>query len=800
MKFTRSWLAEHLETSADLDALVDGMVRIGLEVEHVHDPSTLFAPFKTAEILEATPHPDADKLKVCTVDTGTERLQVVCGAPNARAGLKGVFAPVGSTVPGTDLLLKKAKIRGVESNGMLVSEREMGLSDEHEGIIDLPTDTPIGAPMADVMGLDDPVIDFEVTPNRPDWNGVDGIARDLAAAGLGRLVTKPVEPVAGTFACPITITLDFPQGQPPACPMFAGRVVRGVKNGPSPAWLQRKLQAIGLRPINALVDITNYVSYDRARPLHVYDAAKVQGAIGARYGRQGERFLALDGKDYDVDESMCVIADEAQVLGLGGIMGGEASGSTDATTDVFIEAALFDPIVIARTGRRLGIVSDARYRFERGVDPLFCEPGLELATRLILEVCGGEASTVTVAGSPSHDRHTIEFRPDRVKTLTGMDLGPDRCADILTALGFAITGAGDTWSVTVPSWRPDVEGEADLVEEIAHIHGYEHLPGLALPRLSPIARPVLTERQKRVRWARRLLASRGYNEAVTYSFTRADWAEAFGGGAAALSLANPISSELSIMRPSVLCNLLGAVKANLDRGAKEVALFEIGPVYLGDGADDQRTMIGGVRFAEAGRHWAGARGAPDVYDAKADALSVLSELGAPALSTQATADAPGWYHPGRSGHLRLGPKAALARFGDVHPKVLQAFGLKMQGAAFEIILEDIAEPKRKAGPARSPLALPDLMALEKDFAFLVDEGVAAETLLRAARGADKKLIVDAAIFDLYAGDGIDPGKKSVAFSVTLQPQDKTLTDDEIDAVMKKVIAAVEKATGGVLRG
>lgn len=810
MKFSLSWLKEHLETDASLEEIVETMIRIGLEVEEVHDPKTLFADFKTAEIVSAEPHPDADKLKVCTVDTGTQKLQVVCGAPNARAGLKGIFAPVGSYVPGIDLELKKAKIRGVESSGMMASEREMLLSDAHDGIIDLPADTPLGVPMVEAMDLDDPVIDFEVTPNRPDWNGVDGIARDLAAAGLGTTRPHPITPVEGQFPCPIEIKLDFPQAEEKACFFFAGRLVRGVKNGPSPDWLQKQLKAIGLRPINALVDITNYISYDRARPLHVYDAAKLKGAIRARMGERGERFLALDGKTYEVDEGMCVIADDSGVLGLGGVIGGEASGCTEETVDVFIEAALFDPLVIAQTGRRLSLTSDARYRFERGVDPLFCEPGLELATAMVLDICGGEPSEVAAAGAPGFEAKTIPFRPARVKKLTGLDLPAAESVRLLEALGFAADLTAEqegevpeTLQITVPSWRPDIEGEADLVEEVSHIHGFDKLPSTPLSRLTPVAEPVLTLRQSRLRWARRALASRGLREAVTYSFTRAPWAEALKGPdqpLAAVTLANPISSELSVMRPTVLANLLGAVKHNQDRGLKAVGLFEIGPQYAGDQPEDQTTGIGGVRFADPLKEWSGDSPSPDVYTAKADALAVLSELGVPVSGAQATADAPGHYHPGRSGVLRLGPKTVLATFGELHPRLVQLYDMRGPVVAFEISVENLPTPKAKTGKARPPFEVSDLMPLERDFAFLVDEAVTAETIRKAALGAEKKVIREARIFDIYAGKGIEPGMKSVAFSITIEPKEKTLTDDEIDKIMKAVIAAVEKATGGALRG
>lgn len=800
MKFTLSWLKEHLETDATLDQITEGMIRIGLEVEEVINPAEIYAPFKVAYVREAVPHPDADKLRVCQVETEDGTFEVVCGAPNAKTGMYGIFAPVGSQPPNVDFVLKKAKIRGVESSGMLCSEREMGLSDEHDGIIELEGEPKVGTPFSEIAGLDDPVIDFEVTPNRPDWNSVAGIARDLAASGMGTLKSPEIETVPGTFESLQDVALRFPEeGTQDACSRFIGRTVRGIKNGPSPAWLQARLSAIGLRPINALVDITNYVSYDRARPLHVYDADKLQGVIYARLGEDGEKYIALDGNEYEVTSEDCVIADDSGVIGMGGIMGGETTGCTEETTNVFIECAYFDPIRTARSGRSSTITSDARYRFERGVDPHFVRPGMELATQMVLGFCGGEASQIVDRGRDVWEDKTISFRPSRVEGLTGMALDEAEMLRILEDLGFAIDSSGNPWSVEVPSWRPDIEGEADIVEEVAHIYGFDHLPTTPLPRLDVVAKPVLTLQQNRHRWAKRAAAGRGFYEAITYSFTHQPWAEAFGGGATVLELVNPISSELAAMRPSILPNLLNAVQKNVDRGVGEIALFELGPQYRGAEPDEQDVVLSGVRRGGAARSWTGAGKAPDVFTMKADALAVLAEIGAPVDALQSTPDAPAWYHPGRSGTLRMGPKMVLAHFGEVHPGILKLMDVKGPVLAFETFVNVVPEPRKK-GKTRPVYAVSDYQSVERDFAFVVDNGVTADSLIRAARGADKALIVDVGVFDIFEGPSIGEGKKSVALSVTLQPTAGTLTDKDIEAVADKVIASVKKSSGGELRG
>ncbi len=801
MKFTLSWLKQHLDTDASLEEIVDTMVAVGLEVEEVENPEERLAAFTIGEVLEAAPHPDADKLQVCKVATKDGEMQIVCGAPNARAGIKVAYAPVGAYVPGIDVTLSKAKIRGVESHGMMCSVRELEMGDDHDGIIEAPSSARVGDPIAKVMGANDPVIDFEVTPNRPDTNGVNGVARDLAAAGLGKLISPEPKPIKGAYPSPQKVELDFPAGSESACSAFAGRYVRGVKNGPSPKWLQDHLRAIGLRPISALVDITNYMSYDRARPLHVFDADKLQGVLRARLGKAGEKFLALDGKEYEVDETMTVIADDAAVLGLGGIMGGEDTGCTEETTNVFIECAYFDPLRTAKTGRKTGIASDARYRFERGVDPAFILPGMEMATQLVMDMCGGEPSDVVLAGEIPQADKTVLFPPSEVKRLTGLDVPPQECEQILSALGFTVRKS-DPWQVDVPSWRPDIEGKADLVEEIARITGFDKLPAAPLPMLKAVETPKLTAGQERRRMARRALAGRGLLEAVTWSFLDQKHAELFMSAseikAKGLTLANPIASDLGVMRSSLLPNLIAALQRNADRGREDLALFEVAPIYAGDQPADHANAAGGARLSDPQRHWQGAAPKADAFTVKADAIAALEAAGAPVSSLQTSADAPDYFHPGRSGVLRLGPKA-LAHFGEVHPRVLKAMDVDGPVHGFEVFLDLIPEPKKKGAKTRPALDASELLPLSRDFAFVVDDAVAAEALLKAVRGAEKKLIADVSLFDVYQGKGVPEGKKSLAVEVTLQPRQKTLTDEEIEAVSARIVAQVEKAVGGTLR-
>jgi phenylalanyl-tRNA synthetase beta chain len=804
MKFTLAWLKEHLDTDAPLKAIVDKLTMIGLEVENVADRSTLLAPFTVARVISAEQHPNADRLRVCMVDTGAgDPVQVVCGAPNARAGMKGVFVPPGAFIPGKDMTLGVGKIRGVESRGMLVSEFELQLSDDHEGIIELPDDAPVGTNYARWAGLDDPVIEINLTPNRADCTGVNGIARDLAATEIGKLRDNTVTPVAGRFPCPVAVTLDFGT-TPSLCPAFALRLVRGVKNRPSPEWLQRRLAAIGLRPINALVDITNFITYDRGRPLHVFDAAKVHGNLTVRRAREGESLVALDGKRYDLDPTMCVIADERGVESLAGIMGGEATGCSETTTEVLIESALWDPTNIAQTGRKLGIQSDARYRFERGVDPAFMLPGLELATAMVLELCSGEPSQVTVAGSPEAPVRTIEFPLREVPRLAGLEVALPDVKRVLGALGFAVAGDGTNLKVTVPSWRGDVEGKADLVEELVRIVGIDRIPATPFDRGEAPRKPVLTPIQLRTRKARRALAARGMVEAVSWSFIAKPHAELFGGGKAELALANPIASDLSDMRPSLLPGLVAAAQKNADRGFADVALFEVGQIFRGDQPQDQLTAAGGVRrtlakATGAGRSWSAPAVEVDAFDAKADALAVLAAAGAPAQALQVVPGAPDWFHPGRSGTIQIGPQNVLGHFGELNPRALDALDAEGPLVAFEVMLEKIPEPKAKATRAKPVLELSPFQPVARDFAFVVDRTVKAADILRATQSVDRKLIANVTVFDVYEGKGIEAGKKSVAITVTLQPREKTMTDEEIEAVAGKIVAEVGKRTGGVLR-
>ena len=795
MKFTLSWLKEHLDTKATLDEIVEAMTMAGLEVESVENPAEKLKAFSVAKCIKAEKHPNADRLKVCEVETVDGVKQIVCGAPNARAGIWVIYAPVGAYVPGIDVTLKTAKIRDVESHGMMCSAREMEAGDDHDGIIELAgEDWSVGGDAAAALGLDDPVIDFEVTPNRPDWLGVRGIARDLAAAGLGTLKPDPLAGnIKGGFPCPVAIEIDAPE----ACPAFAGRVVRGLKNGPSPAWLQQRLLAIGLRPISALVDITNYLSYDRDRPLHVYDVAKLSGPVRARWGT-GERFEALDGKEYEVTPAMCAIADDARVLGLGGVMGGTYSGCDETTTDVLIECAYFDPKITRATGRATGIESDAKYRFERGVDPASLHSGLDAATRLVLEFCGGEASDALMAGEPPLFERVIDFPVSEVKRLTGMALDAQEIRRILQSLGFGGEMQGETWPVRVPSWRGDCEGKADLVEEVARIHGYDKLPACSLRRAPGAVRPLATPLQNRVRRGRRALASLGYLDAVTWSFCAREDAALFGGGDEALMLANPISSEMDCMRPSALVHLIRAAQKNADRGIADLALIEAGPVYRGIAPGDQAMSLAGVLRSEPPRHWAGAR-QRDVFDIKGDVLAALAEMGAPVGSLQTSAGTSAYWHPGRSGALRLGPKTLLAEFGELHPGVLAKMGVNGPLLGFEIWPEAIPARRNKS-TAKGALQKSDLLPLTRDFAFVVDAHLPAQDLIRAAKGADKTLIAAVRLFDVYEGKGIEDGKKSLAIEVTIQPREATLTEARIETLSQAIIAKVGKAVGGVLRG
>lgn len=806
MKFTLSWLKDHLETEATLSEIVATLDAIGLEVEGVTDKAQELAAYRIAYVIEATQHPDADRLRVCKVDTGEgDPVQVVCGAPNARTGMKSVFAPPGTYIPGKNLTLGVGVIRGVESAGMLCSEAELELSEDHDGIIDLPQDAPVGALFATYAKLDDPVIEIGLTPNRPDCTAIRGIARDLAAAGLGTLRQEQATPPASEGDCPVAVRLDLP-GEEHLCPAFALRLVRGVKNGPSPDWMQRRLRAIGLRPINALVDITNYVTHDRGRPLHVFDAAKVKGDLVVRRARAGEELLALDGKTYTLDAEMVVIADENGAESLAGIMGGEHSGCDETTTDVLIESALWDPLNVAQTGRRLGIVTDARYRFERGVDPNYTLPGLDLAAQLVVDLCGGSVSKTRLAGTIPDPSRIISFPFAETKRLSGLDLPKAEAHAILEQLGFHISGSGDEVKVLPPSWRPDIEGKADLVEEIVRIAGLDRIEPVPLGRIeASVVKPLLTLLQKRTSQARRALATRGLSEAVTWSFISREDAIAFGGGHPLLALANPIASELSDMRPSLLPGLLRAAQRNADRGFGDVALFEVGQCFEDDTSDGQKMRAAGIRRGTArpegsGRHWDGGARAVDVFDAKADALSLLATLGVAADRLQIVPGGPDYFHPGRCGRMQFGPKNVIGHFGELHPAALKALDVKGPLVAFEIDLDALPAPKAKPTKARAKLALSEFQPLTRDFAFVVDRDVAAADILRAAQGAERNLVTAVEVFDVYEGEHVDEGRKSVAIAVTLQPAQKTLTDAEIEAVSQKIVAEVGRKTGGTLRG
>ncbi|TKA95328.1 phenylalanine--tRNA ligase subunit beta [Cereibacter changlensis] len=804
MKFTLSWLKDHLDTEAKLEDLLYALTDLGLEVEGVENPEKTLGAFRTCRVIEAQPHPNADRLRLCRVETwpngpeaASEEVQVVCGAPNARTGLVGVFAPVGTHVPGTGVDLKPGVIRGVESNGMLCSERELMLSDDHDGIIDLPEDTPLGVRLIDLRGLNDPMIDVKVTPNRPDALGIRGIARDLAARGLGVLKPLEITPVAGGFASPVSVTIDAAL-KAKGCPFFAGRVIRGVKNGPSPDWLQTRLRAIGLRPISTLVDITNYFTFAVNRPLHVFDLAKLEGGLRVHAAEGGETLQALDGKTYTLRAGQMLISDDRAPQSLAGIMGGEASGCTDDTTDVFLESAFWDPITIAATGRALKINSDARYRFERGVDPAFTLPGLELATQMVLDLCGGEASEVVVDGAVPDTARAYRLDPARVVSLVGMDIPEDEQRRTLEALGFTLDGD----MASVPSWRPDVLGEADLIEEIARVASLSLLQGKPLPRREAgVPKPILTPLQVREQTARRMLASLGYNECVTYSFIDSEAATLFGGGSDAVRVENPISSEMTHLRPDLLPGLLRAAARNQARGFADMALCEIGPAFHGGEPGEQHLQATGLLVgASAPRDAFGSRRPVDLYDAKADVEAVLAAIGAPARM-QITRKVAAWWHPGRSGVIGLGPNV-LASFGEVHPRILQAMDVKGPAVAFTVMVANVPLPKVKT-PTRPALKLADLQAVERDFAFVVDKGVEALTLVNAAQGADKALLESVRVFDQFGGEKAEAqmgaGKKSLAITVRLQPTEKTLTDKDIEAVSAKIVDKVAKATGGALR-
>ncbi len=822
MKFTLSWLKTHLETDADLATIERTLSRIGLEVESIEDRGAALAPFTIAHVVEAVQHPNADRLRACKVDPGDGNLvSVVCGAPNARTGMKAVFAPPGAFVPGTGITLKVGEIRGVASAGMLVSLRELGLGEDHDGIIDLPADAPLGVNYAKWAGLDDPVIEIAVTPNRGDALSVRGIARDLAGAGLGTLKPLPVHDIKPAFPSSIVWKVE----DSAACPYVIGRTVRGVKNTPSPRWLQERLLAIGLRPINALVDITNFFTHDLGRPSHVFDVNKVQGdALTMRAG-DGAAFAALNGKSYAPGAEDLVIADAQGADSIAGVVGGERTSSDESTTEVFIEIALFDPVRVATTGRRYGIHTDARARFERGIDVAMMAPGLDAITAMIIDLCGGEASEVVSAGTPPDVTRDAALRFERIRTLGGAEIAADDAVAILNRLGFTTKGRTvDAVVVAVPSWRNDiaapialdlaptlpadratqaragcaaVEAECDLLEEVLRIYGLDRIEPVSLPATGAVPPATLTPRQTRTALARRVMAARGFAECVTFSFTEKSRAALFGATPDGLTLANPIAADLDQLRPTPLATLAQAASRNAARGYAHVALAEVGPAWSDASASGQVVAAAGIRTGVTPRSWiAPARGV-DAMDVKADVWAVLAALGVPMEALIVTADAPGFYHPGRSGCVRQGPKTVLATFGELHPRVLEALDLPTPAAAFEVYLDAVADPKRKKKAAPD---LPAFQPLRRDFAFVVERDITAEAILRAARGAERSLIAGVSLFDVYEGEKIDAGKKSVAIEVTLQPRERTLTDPEIEAVCAKVIAAVAKSTGATLRG
>lgn len=789
MKFSLSWLKDHLDTKASATEVAETLTRIGLEVESVENPAEKLRPFTIAKVVSAAPHPQADKLQVLSVDDGSGTpLQIVCGAPNARAGLIGVLGHPGDHVPGLDVTLKLAAIRGVESQGMMCSMRELELGDSHDGIIELPADAPVGAAYVDYAQLDDAVFDVAITPNRQDCMGVRGIARDLAAAGIGKLKPLAIPSIKAKDSCPIEIRTDDPEG----CPAFFGRVVRGVSNGAAPEWMVARLKSAGQRPISALVDITNYVMLDHGRPLHVYDLAKLQGALVARKAKDGETLTALNEKSYTLDSSMTVIADDSAVHDIGGIMGGAHSGVSETTTDIVIECAYFVPETIARTGQKLGLTSDARSRFERGVDPAFLADGLAIATQLVMDICGGTPTRAIEAGSPPEALHTLRYDPALCRKLAGLDIAPEAQRKILQKLGFGLDGA---WTIRVPSWRRDIDGPADIVEEVVRIAGIDSIPSIALPRAEGVAKPTATPLQLIERSVRRSAAARGLSEAVTWSFISEAEAASFGGGA--WTLANPISEELKVMRPSLLPGLLMAARRNADRGASSIALFEIGRRY---GADREQLMLGLVLAGDReDRGWGTGKARPfDPYDAKAEAVALLAAAGAPVDRLQVMEPVSGVYHPGQSATLRLGPKAVLAEFGALHPAIVKAFDLGGPVMVAEIHLEAIPA-KRATGRTRPAYTPPALQPVRRDFAFLVPERLPAGDLLRAVAGVDKTAIVDVSLFDVFTGQGVGEGEKSLAIEIVLQPGEKSFTDEELKAIADRIVAAAAKL-GAKLRG
>ena len=794
MKFTLSWLKEHLDTTASVDEIAETLTRIGLEVEEVINPAAKLAGFVTAKVEECEMHPDSDHLHLLKVNTGSETLQVVCGAPNVKKGTVGIFAPVGVVIPCYNEKLTVGKIRGVESFGMLCSEKELCIGEDHNGIISLPADTPVGRKAADVMNID-PVFEISITPNRAECLGVRGVARDLAAAGLGRLKPLEVKKVPGLFANPVEIRVEDKD----ACPVYTGRYIRGVNNrAETPKWMKDRLAAIGLHSISPLVDVTNYVNYDLARPLHVFDADKLKGALTIRMAEEGEKFVSLEGKEYTLDNRSLGICDDEGVQCLGGVMGRAAKGCGEDTVNVLLESAYFKPGCIARTGRHFQIESDSRYRYERWVDPNSNVMGSDYATALILDICGGEASEITVCGEENYKPAPVCLRPERVKTLAGLDISEDEIVRILTALGFEVSRENGCLKTVSPTWRGDIECEADLVEEVVRMAGLDNIPALSMPA-DEFPKQTLNPAQRRAVTVKHELAARGMFETVTWSFTDSKLAGFFRKSGEAVKLTNPIAAELDEMRPSLLPNLLLGAGKNIARGAGSVSLFEVGPEFFGRRPGEQKLAASGVRCGmTAKKYWQGGERAYDVFDAKADALAAIAAANGPWDNAQVTTDAPAYYHPGRSGALRLG-KNVLAYFGELHPSVLKAFDIKGRAMAFEVYLDNIPLPRGGAGKSKKKLELSPFQSVDKDLAFVVSKNVPAASLIAAAKNADKEHITDVRVFDVYEGANLPEGKKSIALGLTFQPKEKTFTDEEIDALMKKVITEVGKKTDGVLR-
>ena len=796
MKFTINWLKKHLDTNASNDVIIETLTAIGLEVEEVIDMQAIFAPFKVAEIVATEAHPDADKLKVCKVNTGEGELQIVCGAENARAGIKVVLANVGVHIPNENFTIKKSKIRGVESCGMMCSEKELGLGDNHAGIMELPNEAEIGQSFANIVGKDDTMIEVAITPNKADCLGVRGIARDLAAADMGTLKPLTYNKIEGAFASPISVNIPSPQPSPPrgegvnGCPLFVGRYFKGVKNTNSPDWLKQKLEAVGITPISALVDITNYMTLDLNRPMHVFDAEKIQGNISIRPSKKGEELAALDDKTYKLDDGMVGIYDDSGIISLGGIIGGESTGCSLETTDVFIEIALFDPTTIAKTARKLKIETDAKHRFERSVDPAFVMEALDIASSLIVELCGGEVSEPVIAGEEPSWQKEVLFNPEKIESLSGVKVDLSVAGNILEKLGFTVEN-GDVWKITPPSWRADIDGEADIVEEIIRIIGYDEIPTLSLPHISHNPTDATIERNRKIK---RLLASHGLKETRTWSFIQSDFAKKFGGDNPALILANPISSDMNYMRPSLVPSLLLAVQKNFARGFENLAFFEMGNQFSNPNPDGHMMAVSGIRAGKnADKNIYGDSRKVDIFDAKADILEILNFVGLG--NAQIDATAPSWYHPARCGTFKLG-KNILGYFGEIHPAILKGLKIKETVVGFELFLDNLPKPKPRKN---KPLQMNDLQKVERDFAFIVDADTPADEIIRAANKADKKLISGVRIFDIYEGENLGENKKSIAISVSLQPIDKTLTDDEIQAISDKIVSSVQKSVGGELR-